>query len=254
MRMPQQIGVSAALMICLLLGGPTEGGAAGSPDGPMVLNTSYSPPYSTPREDGILDRVLKEAFARLGLKVTFQMLPAERCLIDSNAGHSDGEVGRVIGMERLYPNLVMVDEPIIESRAFVAFSTGVRFETGNWDSLAPYHVGMVKGWKLFETHVDQAESVIKVESTRALFRLLKNDRVDVALNARLDGLYMAKQLGISRVQVMEPPFATLKLYLYLHKKHIDLIPSVETALADMKADGTFYRIYAAAADEMLAEE
>ena len=249
MRLPHLIALPAVLMICLM-----TVGTAASADGPIVLNTSYSPPYSTPAEDGILDRVLKEAFARVGLTATLQMLPAERCLIDSNAGVSDGEVGRVIGMERLYPNLVMVDEPIIESRAFVAFTTGARFETQDWDSLAPYHVGMVKGWKIFENNVDQARSIIKVDSTRALFRLLKNDRVDVALNARLDGLYTAKQVGISKVQVMEPPFATLKLYLYLHKQHIDLIPRVETALADMKTDGAFYRIYAAAADELLTEE
>ena len=249
MRLPHLIALPAVLMICLM-----TVGTAASADGPMVFNTSYSPPYSTPAEDGILDRVLKEAFSRLGLRATLQMLPAERCLIDSNAGVSDGEVGRVVGMERLYPNLVMVDEPIIESRAFVALAEGVRFETRSWDSLAPYHVGMVKGWKIFENTVDQAKSIIKVESTRALFRLLKNDRVDVALNARLDGLYMAKQLGMADIQVMEPPFATLKLYLYLHKKHIDLIPRVETALADMKTDGTFYRIYDAAADEMLTEE
>lgn len=253
MRTPHGIGPSAVLMICLLLGLSIGGGTAGAADGPMVLNTSYSPPYSTPEEDGILDRVLKEAFARRGVKVTLQMLPAERCLIDSNAGISDGEVGRVVGMERLYPNLVMVDEPIIESRAFVAFTNGIRFETKTWDSLAPFTVGMVKGWKIFENNVVQARSVIKVESTRALFRLLKNDRVDVALNARLDGLYMAKQFSMANVRVMEPPFAVLELYLYLHNKNADLVPGLEAALAEMKRDGAFYRIYAVAADELTTE-
>ncbi len=49
------------------------------------------------------------------------MMPAERCLQDANAGISDGEIGRIRGMSRFYPNLVLVDEPIIESRDFVAF-------------------------------------------------------------------------------------------------------------------------------------
>jgi len=45
-----------------------------------VLASSYSPPYSTENHDGILERVLREAFVRAGHSVSFRNLPAERAL------------------------------------------------------------------------------------------------------------------------------------------------------------------------------
>lgn len=208
----------------------------------FILNSSYSPPHSTEDQTGYLDLILKEAFKRAMFEAHIQMMPAERCLQDSNAGVSDGEIGRIRQMSQFYPNLVIVDEPILESRDFVAFSKNYEFPTPDWKSLQPYHVGIVRGWKIMETNVTDVRSLIKMESTRSLFKLLKNDRADVVLNARIDGLYAAKQIGMENVKVMEPPLASLDLYLFMHKKNAWAIPKLEAALRDMKSDGSFYQI------------
>jgi polar amino acid transport system substrate-binding protein len=207
-----------------------------------TLNTSYSPPHSTEHQTGYLDLIVKEAFRRAGYRAEIQMMPAERCLQDANAGISDGDIGRIRNMDDYYPNLVLVDEPVIESRDFVAFSIHKDFRTDDWESLAPYHVGIPRGWKIFESNVAGTQPLIKMDSTRALFKLLKNDRAEVVLNARIDGLYTARQLGIKNIRVMEPPLASLELYLFLHKKNREIIPRIEAALKAMKADGTFYDI------------
>lgn len=237
------------IIVFLLLSVLSAAGIAA--EEPLIINTSYSPPYSTPDEDGILDLITKEAFAPLGIAVSIRMLPAERALVDANIGVSDGDMGRVEGMEQMYPDLVIVHEPIIESRDFVAFSLHHRFTTEDWASLAPYHVGIVKGWKIFEANIPETRSLIKAESTETLFRLLKNNRIDVALNARLDGMVAATELGMSDVGIMEPPLARMKLYLYLHTKHDGLVPKVEANLAQMKADGRFYRIYDAVMERLM---
>jgi polar amino acid transport system substrate-binding protein len=83
------------------------------------------------------------------------------------------------------------------------------------------------------------KSLIKVDSTRLLFTLLQKDRIDVALNARLDGLAMTKDLRISDIKVLEPPLATRRMFPYLHKKHQELVPKLAAALRAMKEDGTF---------------
>jgi polar amino acid transport system substrate-binding protein len=230
------VGALAAL---LLLAAP-----AAAQD--LVLSTSYSPPYSTADERGILDTVLVEAFSRLGIQVGLRMAPAERCLRDAHAGITDGVVARIRGMSKLYPNLVLVDEPTIESRQFVAFTTGPEFATTGWESLRPYHLGLVRGWKIFEINTKGAKSVLKVDSTGQLFRLLKAGRIQVALNARLDGLVAARQLGIEDVKVLGPPLAEMRMYLHLHRKHARLAPAVAGVLARMKQEGEFARLQSAA--------
>ncbi len=208
----------------------------------FILNSSYSPPHSTENQTGYIDLILKEAFRRAGFEAQIQMMPAERCLQDSNAGLSDGEIGRIRQINQFYPNLVIIDEPIIESRDFVAFSINYEFRTPDWDSFGPYHIGIVRGWKILENNVTNTRSLIKMDSTLSLFKLLVNDHADVVINARIDGLYTIKQLGIKNIKVMEPPLASLALYLFMHKKNVWLIPKLETALRGMKSDGSFHEI------------
>jgi polar amino acid transport system substrate-binding protein len=219
----------------------------------LVINSSYSPPHSSANAEGILDRLLVAAFGRLGRRVEIRMPPAERGLQDANNGIADGDVGRIRGVDAIYPNLVIVDEPIIESRDFVAFSIRHQFRTPDWAALNPYNVGLVQGWKIFETHAANARSVTRTRDTRALFRMLQHDRIDVALSARLDGLTMAHDLGIQGIRALEPPLARLKMFLYLHRRHADLAPRLARTLRAMKADGAFERIRRSALRKWLSD-
>ncbi len=211
-------------------------------DQTYILNSTYSPPHSTINQQGYLDLILKEAFKRAGFSANIRMLPAERCLQDSNNGISDGEIARIKTMSQYYPNLVLVDEPIIENRDFVAFSIHHEFKAENWSSLKPYNVAIIRGWKIFEKNITGTKSLISMESTLSMFELLKNDRADVVVNARIDGLYHLKKLGVENVKVMEPPLASVKLYLFMHKKNQLVIPKIKKALKSMKADNSFYEI------------
>lgn len=240
-----------ALVLWVLWGG-WKTALAGPPD-PLVINTSYSPPYSSAKAEGILDRLLAEAFRRLGRRVEIRMLPAERSFQDANDGIADGDVGRIRGVDAIYPNLVIVDEPIIESRDFVAFSIRHEFPTPDWSALDPYNLGLVQGWKIFEAHTTNARSVTRARDTRALFRMLQHDRIDVALSARLDGLAMAHDLGIQGIRVLEPPLARLEMFLYLHRRHADLAPRLARTLRAMKADGAFERIRQSAIRKWLSD-
>lgn len=223
--------------------------AAWLPAEPLVFASSYSPPYATEDYSGILERVLTEACERIGVEVTFRNLPAERALADANAGFVDGVVARVQHMERMYHHLVRIRSASIESRDFVAFSRRLVPPISSWDDLAAYNITYVRGWKIFENNVPEAKSVTAVDSTRRAFALLASERTEVVLNARLDGMVTAAQLGIGNViRVHEPPLASVSLYPYLHRRHARLILKLTGALDEMKADGTFDRIYAEAGD------
>ena len=63
------------------------------------------------------------------------------------------------------------------------------------------------------------------------------------LAERWQGLWAAKQQGV-KVKLQQPPFAVSDMYIYLNKRHAELVPKVAQALVNMKTDGTFQRIVA----------
>ena len=87
----------------------------------LVLNDTNEPPFTTPDGQGFLDAVAGEAFRRAGVKLRLVKLPAERGLINANAGTEDGDLTRIAGLDTQYPNLVRVPEKLIDYE-FTAFS------------------------------------------------------------------------------------------------------------------------------------
>jgi polar amino acid transport system substrate-binding protein len=207
----------------------------------LVLNTANAPPNATKDHTGIGDRVLQEAFRRIGLNVKIIMLPSERALINANEGIEDGNFARVEGIDKIYPNLIRVPEEITKFE-FVAFSKKFKFQTTNWDSLKDYNVALITGWKILEANIVNTKSLVKVKNEDILFNLLNADRVDIIVYDRRQGQAVIKRLGLKNINNLNPPLAVKSMYLYLHKKHKDLVPLVTGAIRSMKRDGTYQKI------------
>ncbi len=58
----------------------------------------------------MLDRKLKEAFARIVVAVEFVTLPSKRYLVEADRGNIDGDNNRVAGLQSGYPQLIQVPE------------------------------------------------------------------------------------------------------------------------------------------------
>lgn len=105
--MPNLIFAAGVFFACL---GHIESlGAADS----LSVNTTSSAPLATPRQDGYQDRLAIEIFRRLGKKITIQILPGERSLINLNQGIDDVTFVRIKGMRKIYPNVRIVPEKIM---------------------------------------------------------------------------------------------------------------------------------------------
>ena len=231
-------GRSLVLLLSLLAG---AGPALAS--GKIVLSSGVLAPYTTPDRKGFLDQLIKAVFQELGLEAELLIYPTatERGMLNANEGIDDGLAMRVAGLEKQYPNLIRVPEEVAFND-FVAITTRHRFEATGWDALKPYTVGYIIGWKVFEQNVPAGKEVTKVRDAEQLFTLLARDRADVALYERWQGVAQTRAMGL-KVQVMEPPLVRTKMYMYLHKKHEALVPRVAQALAKLKQNGTYQRIY-----------
>ncbi len=197
---------------------------------------------NTPQDRKAFEILSKEAFRRAGLEFKLVSNPSERSLHMANQGQLDGEGLRIAGLSNQYPNLIQVPERFI-GISFVAFARDAMINLDrNWESLKPYRIAFITGWKMFESNAAHAKSVTKVEKPEQMFRMLESGRVDLALYTRADGIALIRSSGLSSIAPISPSLKDVDMYLYLHKKHEALVPPIAQSLRDMKADGTYNRI------------
>lgn len=208
----------------------------------LTLTTGALPPLSSaPGHPGFLNELAKTAFGRLGVEVEVLALPAERSMINVNSGVDDGDMFRIAGVERDYPNLIRIPEKVLDFE-FIVYTKRTDISIRNWDDLQPYVVAYTTGWRIFDLNVKGVRELTKTSSLHELFPLLEKKRADVILLDRWQGQWIVHQNSY-KVHLLEPPLARLEMFMYLNKKHAALVPRVAKALADMKADGSFQKLY-----------
>ena len=122
----------------------------------------------------------KPSAARVKLRLV--KLPAERALLNANAGIEDGDLARIADLETQYPNLIRVPEKLLDW-AFTAFSKDASI-SARWETIRQRQVGHIKGWKIYEQQLAGAPQVVSVDNAAQLFRLLDLNRIEVALYTR----------------------------------------------------------------------
>ncbi len=213
-----------------------------SADEPLRLNTGVGAPYIQADKRGFLDLLVPEIFRRIGLEAEAVGYPAsERAMINANRGIDDGVAMRVKGLEAVYPNLLRVPEKVIDNE-FVAYSRRHRFDTDSLEALKPYQIGIIAGWKVFESRFDGGYALTRVQDAEQLFNLLANDRADVVLFERWQGNRLIRERGLD-AWLLLPPLVSTEMFMYLHVKHAALVEPIAEALRAMKADGTYRRIF-----------
>lgn len=207
----------------------------------LVLNDTNAPPFTTDDHQGFLDAVAGEAFRRAGVKLRLVKLPAERGLINANAGTDDGDLTRIAGLDARYLNLIRVPEKLIDYE-FVAFSKNAALPA-TWDALRAHPIGLIRGWKIYENQLAGALMVVTSDDSSQMFRQLQLNRIDVALYEHWLGLSLLKQQGIKGVHPLEPSLDKREMFIYLNKRHAALVPRLAKALRSIKAEGLYDRLY-----------
>ncbi|NVE01607.1 transporter substrate-binding domain-containing protein [Massilia sp. BJB1822] len=188
----------------------------------------------------IAEQVLREAYRRMGMNLDVVRLPAERALVSANDGMMDGELYRKIGIERDYPNLMIVPVPLL-TYEIVIFTLGTSFVVNGWESLRPFTIGFIRGIKIVEQNT-QGMHIEPVATMMQALQKMTMGRTDVVVGNRVSGLAMAKTLKLADIRVLQPPLATFPVFHYLHKKHEALIPKLSAVLQQMQKDKVIERI------------
>lgn len=188
----------------------------------------------------IAEQIVREAYRRLGVQLIVHKLPGERTLVQANEGKMDGELYRKLGMEREYPNLLIIPVPL-QTYEIVIFTRGTTFVVNGWDSLRPYTLGFVRGIKIVQENT-QGMRVEAVPTMQQAFEKMFMGRTDLVLGNRSSGMAVVKAMNMEGVTVLEPPLASFPVYHYVHKKHEALVPELTRVLRQMQSDKTIERI------------
>ncbi len=210
-------------------------------DSKIVIASGKSEPFLNATHTGFYDLLLAEMFKRIGLTAKAELLPSERSLINANTGINDGNVARIKGLEKKYKNLIRVPEKMIDYE-FVAFTKNKKLKINGWDSLENYNIAYITGWKIFEKKAIKYKSLVKTQNVQQLFELINKNRVDIGLYDRWSGVWQAKRFS-ENIHFLQPTLASREMYLYMHKKHKNIIEKLAESLKSIKIDGTYQRIF-----------
>jgi polar amino acid transport system substrate-binding protein len=192
-------------------------------------------------------RIYAEAFKRMGVPWKPGFFPLARRAILVDEGAIDGDGARVYDYLSSHPNLVRVEESVMEF-GFGLFSANPKVALNRIEDLAAssYLVEYRRGIHLCETRLKQIvpdKNLSNITTERQGLRKLLAGRTDLycdletvveqALRSdefRADGR-IRKVIGIGNSAT----------YPYLHKKHAALAPRLAETLKQMKAEGLVER-------------
>ncbi len=179
--------------------------------------------------------IIRAAYDKLGVSVKYKTFPAERSLIMSNDGKSDGELVRISGLSKKYPNLIQIpfSHAVVEQ---MAFSVQAGLKITGWDSLASLKIAFDRGFKVAERNT-KGMNAHSVSSHEAAFRMVKIGRMDVAVANRFTGARILRKPEFKTVLMIEPPLQASQLYHYLHVRHEHLIEPLVKILNEMSTSG-----------------
>jgi len=192
----------------------------------------------------IIIPILTEAFKQHNIEFNAEHFPSLRALQVSNSGMLDGELHRVSNFHEItknqYSNLLKIDCKLL-SVHLNAFAKE-KFVINNSADLQHYSLAYMRGRKDVNKLLKQQKTqqrIYKVNTELQAFQMLAADRVDIVISESYLG---------NRIIHADPKFnsiteikhlLTTDIHSYIHKKHQELLPSIEKTLKQMKAHGRF---------------
>jgi len=201
-----------------------------------------------------LEGILSEAYARIGINVTFRYFPPKRLCIEAREKTIDACA--LVSRREAEINGLVIVEPPLSKASLVAFSTYQGKKILHWKDLRGMTVGTIRGSSLIDDGILDGLGVRRhiFNDARSAFSMLRDGRLDVLLGGAAAASLLAKELEIKVYP--SSALSTTSLYHAIGVEHRYLIEKLTTAFGDMVKDGTVRRMlgkYGSMAPEMEPE-
>lgn len=186
--------------------------------------------------------IYQEAFRRLGLPIEVTNFPLARRAILIEEGAIDGEVSRIFAYADAHPELVRVEEPVMDF-TFAVFTAQPGLRAQKLDELPPtalveYRRGILMCESLLKKTIPPERLSNVVTTEQALKKLLAG-RSDAYCDIDAyvtEALRLPDLKGTTGVRKLFD-IAVMPTYPYLYKKHVSLAPRLAAVVKQMKTEG-----------------
>ncbi len=183
-------------------------------------------------------QVMADAYSRVGATAVVKTFPAARSIEMANSGVTDAEALRGPGLERDFPNLIPVPEPVIMLE-YHAYTVGKPLEGEGWAALRGKRICVNLGEKLIEERTRGFPREM-ARGTDAALKMLKAGRCDAVVANQFVWLTIERE-NLGTFCTSSAPLDAFPLFHYVNRRHADLVPGLTAALRDMKESGSLDR-------------
>lgn len=181
--------------------------------------------------------IIEELYKPLGITIDFFDLPAERSFRTADTETFDGHTIANPAILQYTSHLILVPEYLYKINISAFVKKGNIIPIRGWKSINSYRVGFVRGHKIIEINTKGFERIEIVNDSAALFKMLENDRIDIALSYPYFAQQILELLGFSDIIELKPPVMRTPMHTYLHKKNINLLPQLNKRIREMRESG-----------------
>ncbi len=181
-------------------------------------------------------------FSRLGYSFKFINLPLPRASIMADTGSIDGEIHRNIKYISSVTNLIRVQE-IVGRYEMSCYSTDKNLNISkiNYLKNQSMHVVIKRGQLTLETLLNSSDykqmTYEIIDKDELGIRMVIAGRCRFFIGRKVDIEHIIKNKGYKAYN--NGTIYSSNLYMYLHKKHEKLIPSITKTIQQMKKEGIY---------------
>jgi polar amino acid transport system substrate-binding protein len=181
--------------------------------------------------------VIPQIYKNIGINIAVTPLPAQRAQFVANTGEKDGEIMRIwsYGSENIQTIRVPTPYYYLETMPFSLKER--QLDIRDKKDLKKYKLAKVRGVKHTNNITEGMNNVYEMTSTENMFKMLRNEIVDVALTNTLDGKLTLERLDYGNIEYSIKPLAVLPLYHYINKKHKALVPLINQEIIRIRENG-----------------
>jgi polar amino acid transport system substrate-binding protein len=191
----------------------------------VMAETATISVADSPLSKIVFEDKVKPAYAEIGITVDAKIVPAQRALQMSNSGKTLAENMRMAGIEKKFPNLIMVPTPV-HTINWMIVTKDKKFTVDGAESIKPYKVGFVRGIK-FTENITKGLNADPSPSYSIVLKKVNSGRNDIGIVPAETLKDLLKDPAFSSLSMLEPPLESIKLYHYVYKDKKDLIPQLD---------------------------
>ncbi len=241
----QKFIASSLLLIPIALAGASLESRQACPAQPLVISV-----IENEQTNAIATKIMSEVYRRVGCEVEFKFLPAKRALHDAAIGNTDGDVARIGGTEKKYPDLMPVPTPILHFKGMAFGLESLPRKITDWKSLEGLRIGVLRGVQ-YSAIGTTGMNTIGANSMSQLFRLLKHNRVQVVISAFGAGtIELNRNWADSGIKPTGKPLIVAPLFHYLNRRHYTLVLRLDSVMQQMQKSGELENLFSQSIQEL----